>query len=47
MNIWTVTDPKAMFEGIFDDPAYLEHVPFRNSVFVMGESTMFVLTPNK
>lgn len=46
LNVWTVTDPQGTFEGIFSDDAYLQHIELRNSIFDMGNSTMFVLTPN-
>ncbi len=47
LNVWTVTDPKGTFDGIFTDDAYKVHVPLRNSIFDMKNSAMFVLTPNK
>lgn len=47
LNVWTVTDPKGTFDGIFTDDAYKAHVPLRNSIFDMKNSTMFVLAPNK
>ncbi|MBL4749564.1 MAG: hypothetical protein JKX71_03085 [Amylibacter sp.] len=47
LNVWTVTDPKGTFDGIFTDDAYKVHIPLRNSIFDMPNSTMFVLTPNK
>ncbi len=47
LNVWTVTDPKGTFDGIFTDDAYKAHIPLRNSIFDMPNSTMFVMAPNK
>ena len=43
VNVWSVSDPQRTFANIFDDPAYLEHVPFRNATFDMARSHMFMM----
>lgn len=47
VNVWSVSDPKNTFANIFSDDAYLQHVPLRNSIFDMGKSHMFMLSPTK
>ncbi len=43
VNVWTVSDPQHTFANIFADPAYLENVPLRNSLFDMARSHMFMM----
>ena len=43
VNVWSVSDPQTTFPDIFNDPAYLEHVSFRNATFDMSRSHMFMM----
>lgn len=46
LNVWTVSDPANTFDNIFSDSAYTDHIKLRNSIFDMGNSVMFMLSPN-
>jgi len=43
VNVWSVSDLQNTMKDIFSDPAYLENVPLRNSIFDMKRSYMFMM----
>jgi len=43
VNVWSVSDLQNTMSDIFSDPAYLENVPLRNSIFDMQRSHMFMM----
>ncbi len=45
VNVWTVSDPTQTFDGIFNDPDYLENIPTRSATFDMKRSYMFMMAP--
>lgn len=47
VNVWSVSDQEKTMGAIFSDPAYLENVALRNSIFDMKRSYMFMMKAAK
>ena len=47
VNVWTVGDSENTFSDIFEDENYLKNVEFRNSIFDMSKSHMFMMAPTR
>ena len=47
LNVWTVSDPETTMGAIFNDETYTQHIPLRNSIFDLENSTVMILNSGK